>query len=174
MTTIHKLAQALAVVAFGTAANAQEAKYSDVEDNTLNGCITETLKTEEGALTSYRMEDGDRIRDAFYVNASPAADQGHTIGTQIVLDGTKAEGMTEMQFRGIHDGTVENDGGASAIDYVITANPQNIAEPADAIMVSGNKPWSEPLVDPKTVEDKTIQHLNNIRACVKRGGPAGP
>lgn len=170
MTTIGKIAQVLAVVAFGTAANAQEeGKTTEVENNKLNGCIVKTLATEAGAQSSYRYEDGDRIKEAFFVNSSPAANQGHTIGTRIVLDGNIAEGMTHMQIRGIHDGTVENDGGTSAIDFVITPDPKDISALADSVMVSGTRPWNKPTVDPETVRSKTIGHLMSIRRCMQFG-----
>ena len=177
MTTLNKIAQTLAVVAFGTAANAQEATqlpeptgtYSAVADTKLNNCITEALSTEEGPFRSYRYEKDGRISENFTVNASPAADSGHTIGTLVALDGTVEEGITAMQIRGIHDGTVELDNGVSAIDFVITPNPNNVSEPADAVMVNGDKPWNKPLGDVEAVKANTIQVLKDIRSCMKLG-----
>ena len=177
MFGLKDIAKTMAVVAFGTAAQAQDdvqlpeptGTYSAVADTKLNNCITEALSGEEGTFRSYRYEDGGRITENFTVNASPAADQGHVIGTLVSLDGTVEEGIKYMQIRGLHDGTVENDNGASAIDFVITPDPNNVSEPANAIMVNGDKPGDKPLGDVEAVKANTIRVLNDIRSCMKLG-----
>lgn len=177
MFGLKDIAKTVAVVAFGTAAQAQEAvqlpqptgTYSDVADTKLNNCITQALSGEEGTFRSYRYEKDGRISENFTVNASPAADKGHMIGTLVALDGTVEEGITSMQIRGIHDGTVEFDNGESAIDFVITPDPDDVSKPADAVMVNGDKPWNKPMGDVEAVKANTIQVLRDIRSCMTLG-----
>ena len=157
-----------------TAVAAQESPNEPVPPTALNVCVTTALQSQPGEFYSTRRWDEDgQFSDYFRVNASPTKDSSHMIGTYIVIDGTTAKGPQTIMIRGLHDGTVENDNGLSAVDFAITGDATDVQKPMDSVMVNGDEPWSKPLVDPEQVRRGTIDILMNIRACMA-AAPATP
>jgi hypothetical protein len=170
--TLKALAKSLAVVmVFGTAAQAHEdlqssdpeAASSDVADTMLNGCIEEILRNEKGVFKSSRLTKEGRITENFTVNASPAADKGHIIGTVVTLHGTTNGGMTDMKISGIYQPAAGNDHGESLIDFAITPDMKDFSKPVRSALVTRDMPK----VNIEPLKANTFRILEGIAVCMR-------